>query len=85
MDYNLKNSTPSLAHIQFLGRFNNNTITWNAKIQTLSSIAKANPKSGLRQFFHITPVNDNFLDISIDLTVKVISKPEILKTQHWFT
>jgi len=78
MDYKLISSTSALAHIQFHGKLNNNNIIWDAKIQTLKSIAQTD--IGIRQFIEIDSQGDDLKSISIGLNVHMISIPEILKT-----
>ena len=88
MDYTLLDSSPSMAHIQFPGKLNTSKVIWNAKIQTLQSIAQNNPDTGLRQFIEIpaqepdqeSDQENELQSILIGLNVQLISKPEILKT-----
>ena len=79
MDYKIISLEPTLAHIQFPGKFNNNNVTWDAKIYTLKSLATT-AKQGLKQFIDITNQDNEKLSISIALNVNKISTPEILKT-----
>jgi len=80
MNYTLINFNPSLAHIRFSGKLNNNNVIWDAQIHTLKSIVQTNNKIGIKQFIEIE-INDTELKpIKIGLNVTTITKPVLLKT-----
>lgn len=80
MEYTLINLSTTITHIQFPGKLDNKKVIWDAKIQTLKSIAQSNPDIGIRQYIDISYDDAVMKSISIGLNVKIISRPEILKT-----
>ncbi|KPJ95044.1 MAG: hypothetical protein AMJ53_03695 [Gammaproteobacteria bacterium SG8_11] len=75
------------AHVQFIGKLNEQEVLWDATIQTLASYLAENPQAipskktlDVRSFMQVEPPENGVSLLKVVLAVPLIDEPTIKKT-----
>jgi hypothetical protein len=83
-DFALLSGLPdTIAHVRFIGRFENREVVWDMQLMTLARYEQEHGRladEALRGLMHIAPVTDGIYRLEVALDVPLIDAPSVKKT-----